>query len=289
MLPAQAILPAIPDHARYLELTAIPDRDPAPVLRALAAEVDDALVIGFGAGLVAGLGAEVPGLHGFPALTGPGCVVPSTQADILCWIKGTDRGDIAARARHLTALLAPAFRVERLTDGFRHRGGLDLSGYEDGTENPTGDDAIDATFVRTGPWAGSSFASVQKWQHDLTHFETLPQDLRDHIIGRRQSDNEELEDAPDFAHVKRTAQESFTPEAFLSRRSMPWSDASGEGLMFVAFGHALAAFEAQLHRMTGAEDGIIDGLFRFSRPVTGAHYWCPPLKEGALDIGLIGL
>ena len=289
MLPAQAILPAIPDHARYLELTAIPDRDPAPVLRALAAEVDDALVIGLGAGLVAGLGAQVPGLHGFPALSGPGCEVPSTQADILCWIKGSDRGDIAARARHLTALLAPAFRVVRLTDGFRHRGGLDLSGYEDGTENPKGDEAIAATFVRTGPWAGSSFASVQKWQHDLAHFETLPQDLRDHIIGRRQSDNHELEDAPDFAHVKRTAQESFTPEAFLSRRSMPWAGASGEGLMFVAFGHSLAAFEAQLSRMTGAEDGIIDGLFRFSRPITGAHYWCPPLKDGALDMGLIGL
>ena len=32
--------------------------------------------------------------------------------------------------------------------------------------------------------------------------------------GRRHRDNEELDDAPPSAHVKRTAQESFTPEAF---------------------------------------------------------------------------
>lgn len=35
---------------------------------------------------------------------------------------------------------------------------------------------------------------------------------RDHIIGRRLSDNEELEDAPESAHVKRTAQEASPPK-----------------------------------------------------------------------------
>jgi hypothetical protein len=23
--------------------------------------------------------------------------------------------------------------------------------------------------------------------------------------------------------------------------------------------------------------GVVDGLFTFSRPVTGGYYWCPPL------------
>jgi putative iron-dependent peroxidase len=45
---------------------------------------------------------------------------------------------------------------------------------------------------------------------------------QDHAVGRRRSDNEELDDAPESAHVKRTAQESFEPEAFVVRRSMPW-------------------------------------------------------------------
>ena len=289
MLPSQSILPPIPDHARYLELSALPDTDPRPALKALAKTVDDALVVGLGAGLVRGLGAKVAGLHGFPAMSGPGCNVAATQADIFCWIKGTDRGDISARGRHITVLLAPAFRLERQVDGFRHRGGLDLSGYEDGTENPEGAAAVAATLVAGGPLAGSSFMAVQKWVHDLAHFDSLPRQEGDNIIGRRRSDNVELEDAPQSAHTKRTAQESFTPEAFVSRRSMPFSDAEGEGLLFVAFGRSFDAFEAQMKRMSGLEDGITDGLFRFSRPVSGANYWCPPVRDGRLDLAPVGL
>lgn len=288
-MTAQNILPPIPNHARYLELHAIPGRDPKPALQALAKLEMDGLVVGFGAGLIQGMGAQVDGLHAFRAQTGPSVEVPTTQADVLCWIKGDDRGEIATRSREIIAVLAPAFRVERLTNGFKYKSGLDLSGYEDGTENPEGEDAAKAALVQDGPLAGSSFVAVQKWAHDLAYFDSLPQTECDDIIGRRRSDNVEFEGSPKSAHTKRTAQESFTPEAFLLRRSMPWSDATGEGLMFVAFGASFAAFEAQLTRMTGGEDGITDGLFRFSRPTTGANYWCPPLKGGKLDLNVIGV
>ena len=93
---------------------------------------------------------------------------------------------------------------------------------------------------------------------------------RDHTMGRRLVDNEEIDDAPASAHVKRTAQESFDPEAFVVRRSMPWSAGREAGLQFVAFGRSFDAFEAQLRRMVGLEDGIVDGLFRISRPRTGS-------------------
>jgi putative iron-dependent peroxidase len=99
----------------------------------------------------------------------------------------------------------------------------------------------------------------------------------------------ELTDAPESSHVKRTAQESFAPEAFLMRRSMPWNDATRSGLMFVAFGRSLDAFEAQLNRMVGAEDGIVDALFRFTKPVTGAYFWCPPVSGKHLDLRMAGL
>jgi putative iron-dependent peroxidase len=68
---------------------------------------------------------------------------------------------------------------------------------------------------------------------------------------------------------------------------MPFADPSGEGLMFVAFGKSFDAFEAQLRRMAGLEDGIPDALFRFSRPVSGAYYWCPPVRNGRLDLGRV--
>ena len=115
----------------------------------------------------------------------------------------------------------------------------------------------------------------------------MPSEQQDNSIGRRRSDNEELEDAPESAHVKRTAQESFEPEAFVLRRSMPWADAQRAGLVFVAFGRSFDAFEAQLNRMAGAEDGIADAMFTFTRPVTGAYFWCPPMSDGRLDLSAL--
>ena len=71
---------------------------------------------------------------------------------------------------------------------------------------------------------------------------------------------------------------------------MPWCDDQGQGgLEFVAFGRSFAAFEAQLQRMVGAEDGTQDALFRFSRPITGSYFWCPPMHNGRLDLRGLGL
>ena len=67
------------------------------------------------------------------------------------------------------------------------------------------------------------------------------------------------------------------------------ADEYGAGLHFVAFGKSFDAFEAQLLRMIGAEDGIVDALFSFTRPVSGAYFWCPPLENGRLNLGLLGM
>ncbi|MBF0192849.1 MAG: Dyp-type peroxidase [Magnetococcales bacterium] len=286
------ILAPVPAHGRVLEFQAVSDADIRSALCALKRlPVDGRCVIGLGAGLVQGLHHPIPGLHAFPAMSGPGCAIPSTQADLWCWVRGNDRGHILHDARMVTALVQSAFQPVRSVDLFKHDRGLDLTGYEDGTENPDGEEALSAGILMgAGPGLdGSSFVAVQQWCHDLAVFATFSRQTQDHIIGRRREDNEEIEDAPLSAHVKRTAQESFEPPAFIVRRSMPWADSSGEGLMFLAFGRSLAAFEAQLRRMTGQEDGIVDGLFRFSRPVTGGSFWCPPMGDDGLDLSAIGL
>lgn len=286
------ILPPCPSHSRYLEFSTVNDLDPADGLRNLAARtVDEEIVVGIGPGLIARLKQSVDGLRPFPALSGPGCDVPSTQADIWCWLRGTDRGDITHTGRAISQALGDSYRCDRLVDGFFYGDGRDLSGYVDGTENPEGDDAVEAALV-DGAGAGldgSSFVAAQQWQHDLSHLKAMPQTEQDDIIGRRLSNNEEFDEAPPSAHVKRTAQESFDPEAFIVRRSMPWADASGEGLMFVAFGKTLDSYEVQMRRMVGEEDGITDGLFRFSRPISGSYFWCPPVANGKLDLSAIGL
>ena len=79
------------------------------------------------------------------------------------------------------------------------------------------------------------------------------------------------------------------PTAFIVRRSMPWADACQAGLVFVAFGNSFDAFDALLRRMVGAEDGIVDALFTFTRPISGSYFWCPPMKNGRLDLRAVGL
>jgi len=279
----------VPAQARHLFFTLqSPEALPA-ALDALLPQVDgQRLIVGIGAPLVKALGREVPGLRAFPQLD---AVVenPSTQHALWLWLRGDERGDLLLQAQALEAALAPALRLADSVDGFLHRGGHDLTGYEDGTENPVDEEAVAAAIVAGDQpgLAGSSFAAFQLWKHDLEYFKSLPQADQDNIIGRRLSDNEELDDAPDSAHVKRTAQESFEPEAFMVRRSVAWADSRGAGLAFVALGHSLEAFEVQLRRMSGLEDGIIDGLYRFSRPLTGGYYWCPPMAEAGLDLSLL--
>ena len=293
MTNAQAgILQPVPRLARYLTFSQLPEAEPRAALAALADTVDgEQLVLGIGQSLVLYLGRDIDGLRVFPGHAGAGFEVPSTPAALWCWIRGNDRGDILHRSRQVQRTAAPAFTVDEVIDAFQYRSSLDLTGYEDGTENPQGNAAVEAALVSGhGPGAdGSSFVAVQQWMHDLDLFESMPASERDDIIGRRQSDNEELAHAPESAHVKRTAQESFEPEAFVLRRSMPWADEFGAGLHFVAFGKSFDAFEAQLVRMIGAEDGIVDALFAFTRPVSGAYFWCPPLEDGRLDLRLVGM
>ena len=213
-----------------------------------------------------------------------------------CWMRGSDLGDLLHVTRKVQKALAPAFTVRHAVDAFRHAWkegghGHDLTGFEDGTENPQWEAAEQAAFAHGAGEGldGSSYVAVQQWVHDLDAFEALGDTERDHCIGRRLADNEELDDAPEAAHVKRTAQESFDPPAFVLRRSMPWMVSMQAGLMFVAFGKSHQAFEQQMRRMAGHEDGIVDALFTFSRPVTGAYFWCPPLRNGRLDLRRLGL
>lgn len=286
--------------ARYLSFTAADtaNRDTlAGALLRLATVADGrSVVVGIGVSLVSALGAKVPGLREFPDLSAHGAHVPSTPVQLWCWLRGDDRGDLLHLTRRLEKTLAPVLQLHHVVDAFRHGlgesgHGKDLTGYEDGTENPKGAAAEEAALVhgQGKGMDGSSFLAVQQWVHDFDAFEALAEGDRDHHFGRRLADNEEIEDSPTWAHVKRTAQESFDPPAFMLRRSMPWLMGTQAGLMFVAFGKSHDAFEAQMRRMAGYEDGVLDAMFRISKPVSGAYLWCPPVDNGRLDLRQLAL
>lgn len=298
-LVQNAVLADVPLVGRYVFFD-LSNLDAAPVRQSLArlAALSDGqqVLVGLGSELVQVLGAQVPGLRSFEALMGAGVSVPATPSALLCWLRGHDLGDLVYLTRRLQPTLAPALRMTQVVDAFRHGQGpnghgRDLTGYEDGTENPRGDAALAAAVLEdAGPGlAGSSFMAVQQWLHDFDTFEAMTEQARDPMVGRRRSDSEELENAPESAHVKRTAQESFEPDAFVLRRSMPWAAGDHAGLMFVALGKSFDAFEAILRRMLGLEDGLVDVLFDVSKPISSACFWCPPMRAGRLDLRQLGL
>ena len=289
--PQPGIAADLPSNAGFLFLDLAPGAHPAEAALSLGSQPHpEHLVIGLGGSLTAALGRDIDGFRPLPPLEGPSVSIPSTDTALFVRVVGDDPGHVLHRERDLLARL-PAFRVVDRVQGFVYGEGRDLSGYLDGTENPTGEHADSVAFrAAAGPGLdGSSVVAAQRWVHDLDTFEGFAQAHRDAVIGREVESNDEIGDAAPSAHVKRAAQEDFEPEAFLLRRSMPWRDQRGEGLVFVSFSATLGPFEAVLRRMVGLEDGVVDALFSFTRPVTGGAWWCPPLRGDRLDLRALGL
>ncbi len=287
------ILAPISAHAVYLHCCRQPQALNTEIKQTLI-QLQETLastqaVIGFGASLLDFLKLDIPNMRSFPHLPASHIDMHAFDIDLWIWLKGDDRGDLFHRAREIQTLLAPSFAVQQTVNAFKYKSGHDLTGYEDGTENPQDQAAIACAFIESNNPAlhGSSFLAVQRWQHNFSAFDAMGDAQQDAMIGRRRSDNEELDDAPESAHVKRTAQESFSPEAFVLRRSMPWSEQDNAGLYFTAFAYSFDAFEAQLQRMLGLDDGIVDALFQISTPIISSYFWCPPMQKGRLNLSAL--
>jgi putative iron-dependent peroxidase len=287
MDPQAGILDGCTTVGRHLTFDLRSGADPHAGLDRLIREAPSSAVIGLGQPLVLVLGGNIEGLRAFPALAGRGVATPSTQNALWVFVREQSASDCFDTSRGIIAALGADFTPVDEVGTFVYRGGHDLSGYEDGTENPKGDHALEVGIVASGPLAGSSFGAVQRWVHDFPRFQALSAEQRDNVIGRLLEGNDEIEDAPLSAHVRRSAQESFDPDAFMVRRSMPWSERGEHGLYFLAFGNTLDRFERVLTRMVGLDDGVVDGLFGFTRPVTGGYYWCPPQQGGRISLAAL--
>lgn len=301
------ILAALPPQARFLSLQLKPSVDAEGLRRSLiqlqSMANGDQLVVGFGLPVFVALGQHLPGLTAGPAIDNTLVPLALKESALWCWLRGDDRGDLLRFEHRLLALLEPSFDLSSSIEAFVYKEGRDLTGYEDGTENPKGEEAINAALVNSvqaqslsdqtklpaTAYIGGSFVAAQQWLHDFKAFDAMDELNRDHTFGRRFSDNEELDDAPITAHVKRTEQEGFEPQSFVLRRSMPWIAGAKAGLVFVAFGHSLAAFERMLTRMSGAEDGYVDRIFTISKPIASSYFWCPPVIQGRINLTCLGL
>jgi putative iron-dependent peroxidase len=274
-----------------LTLALTPGGDAANVLRRLVREFKPKWgTFAIGEPMTRALGKSVPGLRTFTAMSASGAGVPSTQQPMWMMLTAATQGDVFNSLKAVEALMGKDLVVADAMPTFMYKS-RDLTGYEDGTENPKGKKAEAAAILSAGTGLkGSGFVAVQRWVHALAYFNLMTQASQDAVIGRRRATNEEMPRAPINSHVKRSTQEDFDPPAFMVRRSMPFAAGNLQGLEFISYVAALDTFELMMRRMAGLDkDGITDALFKFSRPVTGGYYWCPPVRGGRIDLRVLGL
>jgi len=214
---------------------------------------------------VAGFDADLMGIDGF--------VMPATQRDAVLWLSGASYDVVFDVARAAIAELAPLASVAEETSSWPYQHDRDLTGFIDGSENPTLIEAPEIVLVPEGrPGAGGTILLLQKWPHDTPAWESLAVEEQELVIGRRKLDSLELDDKPADSHVASTDQDDFGK---IFRRNMPYGTVTDHGTMFVGFSAEQRPLEAMLESMAGLKTGARDALTRYSRPVTGAYYFVP--------------
>jgi porphyrinogen peroxidase len=201
-----------------------------------------------------------------------GFVMPATQHDAVLWLSGSAYDVIFDVARAVIAGLHGLGTVAGETSSWLYQHDRDLTGFIDGTENPTLIEAPEVALIPDGsPGAGGTVLLLQKWAHDSGMWESLSVAEQEGVIGRRKTDSEELGDKPDDSHVASTDQDRFGK---IFRRNTPYGTVTDHGTMFVGFGADQRILVAMLESMAG-RGAAPDALTRFTRPLTGAYYFVP--------------
>jgi putative iron-dependent peroxidase len=242
-----------------------------------------------GVNLVAGFRPELwrevapddvpPGIEGFNSdLTGiDGFVMPATQRDAVLWLSGSAYDVIFDMAREAIGQLGGLASLGEETSSWPYRHDRDLTGFIDGTENPSLIDAPEVALIPDGTaGAGGTILLLQKWVHDALAWEALPVAAQERVMGRAKLDSVELEDKASDSHVASNDQDQFGK---IFRRNMPYGTVTDHGTMFVGFSADQRRLSAMLESMAGLAGGVRDALTRFTRPTTGAYYFVPSTED----------
>ncbi len=185
-------------------------------------------------------------------------------------------------ASQIMTSLGDAVAVADEVHGFGFFDQRDLLGFVDGTENPGGQAALDATLVgdEDPEFAGGSYVIVQKYLHDLDAWNALPTETQERIIGRTKLTNVELDAAvkPSFAHNELTKIVENGEEIKIVRDNMPFGEVGkGDfGTYFIGYSRSPRTIEQMLENMfIGKPPGNYDRILDFSRAVTGNLFFTP--------------
>ena len=272
-----------PSHA-YLEFDLQPDRNARELATALADLREPRTTIG-GVNLVSGFRPELwrevapdglpNDLVGFneDLVGADDFVMPAAQHDAVLWLSGGSYDVIFDEARQAIKALAEIAAVADETSSWPYRRYRDLTGFEDGTKNPSLLAAPGLVLIpESEAGAGGTILLLQQWVHDAAAWESLPQATQERVIGRTKPDSTELDPQPVDSHIARTDQEKF---GNIFRRNMPYGTVTSHGTMFVGFSASQRPLKEMLESMAGVRDGVRDALTRYTKPLTGAYYFVP--------------
>jgi porphyrinogen peroxidase len=223
-------------------------------------------------------GTMPDGLTGFDAeVVGPdGFTMPATQHDFALWFAGASYDTVFDATLEAGRMLSPHATVASEVRGWAYHRDRDLTGFEDGTENPTLARAPSYALVPEGrPGAGGSVLLLQQWTHDSSSWWALDDEAQSLVIGRTKSGSVELDPKPETAHAARTDQDEF---GHILRRNTAYGTVSDHGTMFVGFAADQQRLHAMLRSMAGV-DAPRDALTRFTTPLTGGYYWVPATSD----------
>jgi putative iron-dependent peroxidase len=203
--------------------------------------------------------------------------MPATQHDALVWLSGSAYDVIFDMARSVIHDLAGLASLAEETSSWPYRHDRDLTGFIDGSENPTLLDAPAAALLPEGvPGAAGSVLLLQKWKHKAAEWEALSMNQQEQIMGRTKPDSIELENKPSDSHVARTDQDEF---GHIFRRNMPYGTVEDHGTMFVGFCADQKPLSKMLDSMAGLINGTRDALTRFTEPLSGSYYFVPSVES----------
>jgi porphyrinogen peroxidase len=274
-------------HA-YLEFDLLPGADAGSAVSRVASLREPRTTIG-GVNVVAGFRPELwarvapdaapADVTGFdePLVGAGGYTLPATQHDVVIWLTGASYDVVFDLSRAVVAEVAPHASVERETVGWPYHHDLDLTGFIDGTENPTLVEATTEAIIPSGrPGAGGSILLLQQWEHDVSAWESLPVPAQEEVIGRRKVDSVELDPQPPTSHVASTDQARFGK---IFRRNIAYGSVGRHGTIFVGFSADQGRLARMLDSMIGRPSGDPDALTGFTRAVSGAYYVIPSTER----------
>ena len=297
----QAVAGPLTASAIFLVVTIKPGDEAVATARSVAADIGDLvratgfrslhgnLTCAVGIGSAAwdrfGTSRRPRQLHEFIPLQGDKHQAPATPGDLLFHIRA-ERMDLCFELERLIMdRLGDAVTVEDEVHSFRYFDTRDLLGFVDGTENPTGQELVDAVFIgdEDPEFAGGTYAVVQKYTHDLEGWQALGTRHQELIIGRTKADDVELDDdvQPPDSHVAlNTIEDEDGNERDILRGNMPFgTPGSGEvGLYYIGYARDVWVTERMLENMfLGDPPGSYDKILDFSTAVTGTNFFVPSL------------